>query len=125
MFLRHTLFAVAGLMLVPASAMADTVYNDAVFLYELNLKNVNVQLQGASAFADLGNIPDMCKSLNNAAFSLDKASGNLDKAESAPVDAADKTRMTKTELDTARATMKTRSGKLAAIISGNCPAKAP
>lgn len=118
--LKSLVFAV--LALCPVSALADTAYNNAIFVYEMNLKNANIQLEGASAFASLGNITDVCESLGNAIGSWENALKNLAKAEQAPADAADNTRLTPQQMSDARADIAAKSTKVKTIMGENCPA---
>ncbi|MDC7683143.1 hypothetical protein PQU92_07630 [Asticcacaulis sp. BYS171W] len=122
MSIRRALLVLSSLVLLPASALADTAYNDAIFVYDMNMKNVDIQLTGAQTHVQLGNLKDACVAMRSAYDSLGYALKNLDKAENAPVDAADKPRASKTEMAQKRTVVTDGQVQLKKMIDGNCPA---
>lgn len=106
--------------LTPMSAHADTAFNDAVLRYEINMKNVEVQVTGAATQAQLGQHAAACAALKEAIKSYDYALGSLDMAEKAPADPADKARPTKEQFETARQDIRDKKAMFAPIVEESC-----
>lgn len=102
------------------AALADTVYNDAFFRYDINMRGAATQISGAEAFASLNNLPDACSSLKTAIGNWNSALMWLDKAEKAPQDAADENRLSPQQIAAEREKINALITQTNAVIAKHC-----
>lgn len=114
--------ALSALLAIPTpmSAYADTAFNDAVLRYEINMKNVEVQVTGAATQAQLGQHAAACAALEEAIKSYDYALDSLDMAEKSPLDPADKPRPTRDQFEGARQDIRDKKAMFAPIVEESC-----
>lgn len=121
-FKRAKWAMLAMLALSATTALADSVYNDAFFRYDINMKNAEIQLTGASTHASLGDIQSTCSGLYDAVDAFDHALIWLEKAENAPPSADDQNRLSAPDITSQRATINDQKTKVQNIIANNCQA---